>query len=114
MSSHVFQVEADLGYPGGKAKIIHKESDIIMAFAINKVSLARAVTKPQNRHLGDLGDLPPVFVCVTSSLLPSVQANSNEIVLASTHDVQEVDVSSLVAVQPFTWIGEDFDKESRR
>lgn len=111
MSSRVFQVEADLGYPGGKAKIIHKESDIIMAFAINKVSLARAVTKPQNRHLGDL---PPVFVCVTSPLLPSVQANSNEIVLASTHDVQEVDVSSLVAVQPFTWIGEDFDKESRR
>uniref|UniRef100_A0A8C5BKC1 Dmx-like 2 n=1 Tax=Gadus morhua TaxID=8049 RepID=A0A8C5BKC1_GADMO len=31
------KVEADLGYPGGKAKIIHKESDIIMAFAINKV-----------------------------------------------------------------------------
>ncbi|XP_040896667.1 dmX-like protein 2 isoform X2 [Toxotes jaculatrix] len=70
------KVEADLGYPGGKAKIIHKESDIIMAFSINK-------------------------------------ANSNEIVLASTHDVQEVDVSTLVAVQPFTWIGEDFDKESR-
>uniref|UniRef100_A0A3Q2CU11 Dmx-like 2 n=1 Tax=Cyprinodon variegatus TaxID=28743 RepID=A0A3Q2CU11_CYPVA len=70
------EVEADLGYPGGKAKIIHKESDIIMAFAIN-------------------------------------WANPNEIVLASTHDVQEVDVSSLVAVQPYTWIGEDFDKESR-
>ncbi|XP_041837893.1 dmX-like protein 2 isoform X2 [Melanotaenia boesemani] len=70
------EVEADLGYPGGKAKIIHKESDIIMAFTINK-------------------------------------ANSNEIVLASTHDVQEVDVSTLVAVQPYTWIGEDFDKESR-
>uniref|UniRef100_A0AAQ5XEQ4 RAVE complex protein Rav1 C-terminal domain-containing protein n=1 Tax=Amphiprion ocellaris TaxID=80972 RepID=A0AAQ5XEQ4_AMPOC len=74
--SWLFQVEADLGYPGGKAKIIHKESDIIMAFAINK-------------------------------------ANSNEIVLASTHDVQEVDVSTLVAVQPYTWIGDDFDKESR-
>uniref|UniRef100_A0A8D3BIK4 Dmx-like 2 n=1 Tax=Scophthalmus maximus TaxID=52904 RepID=A0A8D3BIK4_SCOMX len=72
----IMSVEADLGYPGGKAKIIHKESDIIMAFAINK-------------------------------------ANSNEIVLASTHDVQEVDVSTLVAVQPYTWIGEDFDKESR-
>ncbi|XP_034536057.1 dmX-like protein 2 isoform X4 [Notolabrus celidotus] len=70
------KVEADLGYPGGKAKIIHKESDIIMAFSINK-------------------------------------ANSNEIVLASTHDVQEVDVSNLVSVQPFTWIGDDFDKESR-
>lgn len=27
-----------MGYPGGKAKIIHKESDIIMAFAINRVS----------------------------------------------------------------------------
>lgn len=36
--SLLLQVEADLGYPGGKAKIIHKESDIIMAFAINKVS----------------------------------------------------------------------------
>ncbi|KAI7790177.1 dmX-like protein 2 isoform X2 [Triplophysa rosa] len=70
------KVEADMGYPGGKAKIIHKESDIIMAFAINK-------------------------------------ANTNEIVLASTHDVQEVDVSSMLAAQPFTWIGEDFDKESR-
>jgi len=31
------KVEADLGYPGGKAKIIHKESDMIMAFSINKV-----------------------------------------------------------------------------
>ncbi|XP_056112669.1 dmX-like protein 2 isoform X1 [Rhinichthys klamathensis goyatoka] len=70
------KVEADMGYPGGKAKIIHKESDIIMAFAINK-------------------------------------ANTNEIVLASTHDVQEVDVSTLLAAQPYTWIGEEFDKESR-
>ncbi|XP_036950351.1 dmX-like protein 2 isoform X2 [Acanthopagrus latus] len=75
-ASSPYKVEADLGYPGGKAKIIHKESDIIMAFAINR-------------------------------------ANSNEIVLASTHDVQEVDVSSLVSVQPYTWIGDDFDKESR-
>ncbi|XP_053355882.1 dmX-like protein 2 isoform X9 [Clarias gariepinus] len=70
------EVEADLGYPGGKAKIIHKESDIIMAFAINK-------------------------------------AKPSEIVLASTHDVQEVDVSSLLAAQSYTWIGDDFDKESR-
>ncbi|KAF4071847.1 hypothetical protein AMELA_G00267590 [Ameiurus melas] len=70
------KVEADLGYPGGKAKVIHKESDIIMAFAINK-------------------------------------AKPSEIVLASTHDVQEVDVSTLLAAQPYTWIGDDFDKESR-
>ncbi|MGH0142219.1 UNVERIFIED_CONTAM: hypothetical protein FKN15_038350 [Acipenser sinensis] len=70
------EVEADLGYPGGKAKIIHKESDIIMAFAVNK-------------------------------------ASNNEIVLASTHDVQEIDASALLAAQPYTWIGEEFDKESR-
>ncbi len=37
------QVEADMGYPGGKAKIIHKESDIIMAFAINKVRTCLSV-----------------------------------------------------------------------
>lgn len=28
-----------MGYPGGKARIIHKESDIITAFAVNKVSI---------------------------------------------------------------------------
>ncbi|XP_009582957.1 PREDICTED: dmX-like protein 2 isoform X3 [Fulmarus glacialis] len=70
------EVEADLGYPGGKAKIIHKESDMIMAFAVNK-------------------------------------ANSNEIVLASTHDVQELDISALLAAQSFIWIGEEYDRESK-
>uniref|UniRef100_A0A8C0C097 Dmx like 2 n=1 Tax=Buteo japonicus TaxID=224669 RepID=A0A8C0C097_9AVES len=72
--SSVITVEADLGYPGGKAKIIHKESDMIMAFAVNK-------------------------------------ANSNEIVLASTHDVQELDISALLAAQSFIWIGEEYDRE---
>ncbi|XP_078283348.1 dmX-like protein 2 isoform X1 [Rhinoraja longicauda] len=70
------KVEADMGYPGGKSKIIHKDSDAIMAFAINK-------------------------------------ANSNEIALASTHDVQELDVSAILTAQPFTWIGEDSDRDSR-
>ncbi|XP_006895381.1 PREDICTED: dmX-like protein 2 isoform X4 [Elephantulus edwardii] len=70
------EVEADLGYPGGKAKVIHKESDMIMAFSVNK-------------------------------------ANSNEIVLASTHDVQELDVTSLLACQPYIWIGEEYDRESK-
>ncbi|ELK36050.1 DmX-like protein 2 [Myotis davidii] len=70
------KVEADLGYPGGKAKIIHKESDMIMAFSINK-------------------------------------ANYNEIVLASTHDVQELDVTSLLACQSYMWIGEEYDRESK-
>ncbi|XP_039214790.1 dmX-like protein 2 isoform X2 [Crotalus tigris] len=70
------KVEAELGYPGGRAKIIHKESDMILAFAVNK-------------------------------------ANINEIVLASTHDVQELDVSALLAAQPYIWIGEEFDGESK-
>uniref|UniRef100_A0A670KF63 Dmx like 2 n=1 Tax=Podarcis muralis TaxID=64176 RepID=A0A670KF63_PODMU len=70
-------VEAELGYPGGRAKIIHKESDMIMAFAVNK-------------------------------------ANINEIVLASTHDVQELDVTALLAAQSYIWIGEEFDRESKR
>ncbi|XP_004639054.1 dmX-like protein 2 isoform X2 [Octodon degus] len=70
------EVEADLGYPGGKAKVIHKESDMIMAFSVNK-------------------------------------ANCNEIVLASTHDVQELDVTSLLACQPYIWIGEEYDRESK-
>ena len=33
------QTGSELGCPGGKARIIHKESDIITAFAINKVQL---------------------------------------------------------------------------
>ncbi|KAK2103699.1 DmX-like protein 2 [Saguinus oedipus] len=70
------KVEADLGYPGGKAKVIHKESDMIMAFSVNK-------------------------------------ANCNEIVLASTHDVQELDVTALLACQSYIWIGEEYDRESK-
>ncbi|XP_064339477.1 dmX-like protein 1 isoform X8 [Camelus dromedarius] len=34
---NINKIEADLGYPGGKARIIHKESDIITAFAVNKL-----------------------------------------------------------------------------
>ncbi|KAK2837802.1 hypothetical protein Q5P01_015014 [Channa striata] len=64
------QTESDLGSPGGKARIIHKESDIITAFAINK-------------------------------------ANRNCLVMASTHDIQELDVSSILATQIFTWIDDD-------
>uniref|UniRef100_A0A672IQT8 Dmx like 1 n=1 Tax=Salarias fasciatus TaxID=181472 RepID=A0A672IQT8_SALFA len=64
------QAESDLGSPGGKARIIHKESDIITAFAINK-------------------------------------ANRNCLVMASTHDIQELDVSSILATQILTWIDDD-------
>uniref|UniRef100_A0A8D3DNU3 Dmx like 1 n=1 Tax=Scophthalmus maximus TaxID=52904 RepID=A0A8D3DNU3_SCOMX len=64
------QTGSDLGSPGGKARIIHKESDIITAFAINK-------------------------------------ANRNCLVMASTHDIQELDVSSILATQIMTWIDDD-------
>lgn len=64
------QTESDQGCPGGKARIIHKESDIITAFAINK-------------------------------------ANRNCLVMASTHDIQELDVSSILATQILTWIDDD-------
>ncbi|KAK2899244.1 hypothetical protein Q8A67_010662 [Cirrhinus molitorella] len=68
------QIEADLGFPGGKARIIHKESDIITAFAINK-------------------------------------ANRNCLVVASTHDIQELDVSSILATQILTWIDDENETE---
>ncbi|KAI3372724.1 hypothetical protein L3Q82_023186 [Scortum barcoo] len=64
------ETESDMGCPGGKARIIHKESDIITAFAINK-------------------------------------ANRNCLVMASTHDIQELDVSSILATQILTWIDDD-------
>ncbi|KAF7695264.1 dmX-like protein 1 isoform X1 [Silurus meridionalis] len=70
------QIEADLGYPGGKARIIHKESDIITAFAINK-------------------------------------ANRNCLVIASTHDIQELDVSSILATQILTWIDDEAETEAK-
>lgn len=37
------QIEGSLGCPGSKARIIHKESDLITAFAINKVSCSSSV-----------------------------------------------------------------------
>ncbi|XP_055017925.1 dmX-like protein 1 [Boleophthalmus pectinirostris] len=64
------QSESDSASSGGKARIIHKESDIITAFAINK-------------------------------------ANRNCLVMASTHDIQELDVSSILATQILTWIDDD-------
>ncbi|KAM9695066.1 dmX-like protein 1 isoform 4-T4 [Trichechus inunguis] len=70
------EIEADLGYPGGKARIIHKESDIITAFAVNK-------------------------------------ANRNCIAIASSHDVQELDVSGILATQIYTWVDDDIEMETK-
>uniref|UniRef100_A0A671L0G7 DmX-like protein 1 n=1 Tax=Sinocyclocheilus anshuiensis TaxID=1608454 RepID=A0A671L0G7_9TELE len=68
------EIEADLGFPGGKARIIHKESDIITAFAINK-------------------------------------ANRNCLVIASSHDIQELDVSYILASQILTWVDDENEAE---
>ncbi|CAL1615577.1 unnamed protein product [Knipowitschia caucasica] len=64
------EADSDTAGAGGKARIIHKEPDIITAFAINK-------------------------------------ANRNCLVMASTHDIQELDVSSILATQILTWIDEE-------
>ncbi|XP_037658150.1 dmX-like protein 1 isoform X5 [Choloepus didactylus] len=73
---NINKIEADLGYPGGKARIIHKESDIITAFAVNK-------------------------------------ANRNCIAIASSHDIQELDVSGILATQIYTWVDDDIEMETK-
>ncbi|KAF6125462.1 hypothetical protein HJG60_009903 [Phyllostomus discolor] len=69
-------IEADLGYPGGKARIILKESDIITAFAVNKAK----------RN------------CTTITL---------------SHDVQELDVSEILATQIYIWIDNDTEMKTK-
>ncbi|NXJ83807.1 DMXL1 protein, partial [Trogon melanurus] len=70
------EIETELGYPGSKARIIHKESDIITAFAVNK-------------------------------------ANRNCIAIASSHDIQELDVSAILATQIYTWVDDDVEVENK-
>ncbi|XP_065517245.1 dmX-like protein 1 isoform X3 [Lathamus discolor] len=72
----VNKVEIDMGYPESKARIIHKESDIITAFAVNK-------------------------------------ANRNCIAIASSHDIQELDVSAILATQIYTWVDDDVEIENK-
>uniref|UniRef100_A0A8C0HQE6 Dmx like 1 n=1 Tax=Buteo japonicus TaxID=224669 RepID=A0A8C0HQE6_9AVES len=72
----VNKIETDCGYPEGKARIIHKESDIITAFAVNK-------------------------------------ANRNCIAIASSHDIQELDVSAILATQIYTWVDDDVEIENK-
>lgn len=39
------------------------------------------------------------------------QANRNCLVFASTHDIQELDVSSILATQILTWIDDEAETE---
>uniref|UniRef100_A0A663MXF5 Dmx like 1 n=1 Tax=Athene cunicularia TaxID=194338 RepID=A0A663MXF5_ATHCN len=70
------KVETDWGHGERKARIIHKESDIITAFAVNK-------------------------------------ANRNCIAIASSHDIQELDVSAILATQIYTWVDDDTEIENK-
>nr|CAB3238400.1 dmX-like protein 1 [Phallusia mammillata] len=63
-----------VGEFGGKVKILHKESDLLAAFCINKV-------------------------------------NSNCIALASAKDIQELDLSTLLAADNWTWV-DDLSSQS--
>ncbi|XP_015742863.1 dmX-like protein 1 isoform X1 [Python bivittatus] len=70
------KIENDARYPGSKARIIHKDSDIITAFAVNK-------------------------------------ANRNCIAIASSHEIQELDVSGILATQIYTWVDDDVEMEAK-
>ncbi|XP_058022734.1 dmX-like protein 1 isoform X7 [Ahaetulla prasina] len=74
--SGINKIEHDAGSPGSKARIIHKESDIITAFAVNK-------------------------------------ANRNCIAIASSHEIQELDVSGILATQIYTWVDDDIEVEAK-
>lgn len=50
--------------------------------------------------------IPQSSLCSLLSLCFS-QANRNCLVMASTHDIQELDVSSILATQILTWIDDD-------
>ncbi|XP_078531680.1 dmX-like protein 1 isoform X3 [Lissotriton helveticus] len=70
------EIEADLGYPVSRARIIHKDSDIITSFAVNK-------------------------------------ANRNCIAIASSHDIQELDVSGILATHIYTWADDEMETETK-
>ncbi|KAK9408333.1 dmX-like 1 [Crotalus adamanteus] len=74
--SGINKIENDAGSPASKARIIHKESDIITAFAVNK-------------------------------------ANRNCIAIASSHEIQELDVSGILATQIYTWVDDDIEVEAK-
>lgn len=49
-------------------------------------------------------------------MLPFVtvfQANRNCIAIASSHDIQELDVSGILATQIYTWVDDDTEVEAK-
>lgn len=41
------------------------------------------------------------------------QANRNCIAIASSHDIQELDVSAILATQIYTWVDDDMEIENK-
>lgn len=41
------------------------------------------------------------------------QANRNCIAIASSHDIQELDVSAILATQIYTWVDDDVEVENK-
>lgn len=41
------------------------------------------------------------------------QANRNCVAIASSHDVQELDVSGILATQIYTWVDDDIEMETK-
>lgn len=42
-----------------------------------------------------------------------MQANRNCIAIASSHDIQELDVSGILATQIYTWLDDDLEAEAK-
>lgn len=42
-----------------------------------------------------------------------LQANRNCIAIASSHDIQELDVSGILATQIYTWLDDDLEAEAK-
>lgn len=51
--------------------------------------------------------------CNSFSVCDFFQANRNCIAIASSHDIQELDVSAILATQIYTWIDDDVEIENK-
>ncbi|ERE84945.1 dmX-like protein 1 [Cricetulus griseus] len=76
---NINKIEADLGYPGGKARIIHKESDIITAFAVNKMT-KKAINNV--RRMTSHPTLPYSFTCHDSGATVLAYAPKHQLLIS--------------------------------
>lgn len=53
------------------------------------------------------------FFHLSPCMLFVFQANRNCIAIASSHDIQELDVSAILATQIYTWVDDDIEIENK-